>query len=63
MIKKSPRLALFWAGIQAELPLLVGVFPFGMIYGVLAREAGIPAGAAQAMSAIIFAGSSQFVVT
>lgn len=57
------RLSSFWAGIQAELPLLVGVFPFGMIYGVLAREAGIPAGAAQAMSAIVFAGSSQFVAT
>lgn len=60
---KSSRLSLFLAGIKAELPLLIGVFPFGLIYGVLALEAGIPASAAQAMSAIVFAGSSQFITT
>ena len=53
----------FLNGIKAELPLLIGVVPFGMIFGVLARDAGIPAGASQAMSAIIFAGSSQFIIT
>ena len=50
----------FWAGVRAELPLLVGVFPFGLIYGTLALNAGIPIAAAQAMSSIVFAGSSQF---
>lgn len=50
----------FWAGVRAELPLLVGVFPFGLIYGTLALNAGIPLAAAQAMSSIVFAGSSQF---
>ena len=50
----------FWAGVRAELPLLVGVMPFGMIYGALALNAGIPPAAAQAMSSILFAGSSQF---
>lgn len=50
----------FWAGVRAELPLLIGVFPFGMIYGTLAINAGIPVAAAQAMSSIVFAGSSQF---
>jgi 4-azaleucine resistance transporter AzlC len=52
----------FWSGVKAELPLLIGVIPFGMIYGVLALAAGIPPAAAQAMSAIVFAGSSQFVM-
>jgi len=52
----------FLSGIKAELPLLIGVVPFGMIYGVLALTAGIPPAAAQAMSAIVFAGSSQFVL-
>jgi len=51
----------FLAGLKAELPLVVGVLPFGMIYGVLAIGAGLPSSAAQAMSAIIFAGSSQFI--
>ncbi len=58
----SPRKE-FFLGIKAELPILVGVVPFGMIYGVLALGAGIPAGAAQAISAIIFAGSAQILVT
>ena len=53
----------FWAGVRAVVPLLVGVFPFGMIYGALAQAAGIPPVQAQAMSAIVFAGSSQFVTT
>ncbi len=53
----------FLNGVKAELPLLVGVIPFGMIYGVLALSAGIPPAAAQAMSALVFAGSAQFVAT
>ena len=51
----------FFAGIRAELPILLGVIPFGIIYGALALEAKLPASAALAMSAIIFAGSSQFI--
>ncbi len=50
----------FWAGVRAELPLLVGVFPFGLIYGALALGAGLSPAAAQGMSSIVFAGSSQF---
>lgn len=57
------RKAEFLAGLLAELPILVGVAPFGLIYGALALGAGIPPNQAQAMSAIVFAGSSQFVVT
>jgi 4-azaleucine resistance transporter AzlC len=51
----------FWSGVRAEFPLLVGVFPFGMIYGTLALKAGLSTAASQLMSAIVFAGSSQFV--
>jgi 4-azaleucine resistance transporter AzlC len=53
----------FFAGIRAELPILIGVAPFGAIYGVLAINAGLPVNVAQAMSSIIFAGSSQFIFT
>jgi 4-azaleucine resistance transporter AzlC len=59
-IPTTPR-SEFLAGLKAELPLVIGVLPFGMIYGVLAVGAGLPNSAAQAMSAIIFAGSSQFI--
>ena len=51
----------FLSGVKAELPLMIGVIPFGMIYGILAIAAGLPPSVAQAMSFIIFAGSSQFV--
>lgn len=50
------------SGIQYTLPLLLGIAPFGMIYGVLAVKAGFPPAAAQAMSAVVFAGSSQFMI-
>ena len=53
----------FLNGVKAEIPMLIGVLPFGMIYGALALSAGMPPQAAQAMSAIVFAGSSQFVTT
>jgi 4-azaleucine resistance transporter AzlC len=49
------------AGIRDELPILLGVIPFGLIYGALAIDAHLPAAAAQAMSSIVFAGSAQFV--
>jgi len=53
----------FWLGVRAEIPLLIGVFPFGMIYGALAMNAGLPKAASQMMSSIVFAGSAQFVTT
>ena len=53
----------FWAGVRAEIPLLIGGFPFGMIYGALALNAGLSTSAAQMMSSIVFAGSAQFVTT
>jgi len=51
----------FRAGVQAEIPLLIGVFPFGLIYGALALNAGLSLPAAQMMSSIVFAGSAQFI--
>ena len=53
----------FWAGVRAEIPLLIGVFPFGMIYGALALNAGMSKLASQMMSSIVFAGSAQFITT
>ena len=51
----------FMSGVQAELPILLGVSPFGLIYGVLAVGAGLPPALAFAMSSVVFAGSAQFV--
>ncbi|GAA5184442.1 AzlC family ABC transporter permease [Niveibacterium umoris] len=51
----------FLAGVRAELPLLLGVVPFGLIFGVLGLAAGLPAWAVIAMSSVVFGGSSQVV--
>lgn len=51
----------FWLGVREELPILLGVVPFGMIYGILALDAGLSPLDAQAMSSVIFAGSAQFM--
>ena len=51
----------FFAGIRAQVPLLLGVAPFGMAYGAYAVKTGLSAGLAQSMSAIVFGGASQFV--
>lgn len=53
----------FLAGVRAELPILVGVLPFGMIYGVLALEAGMSPWLSQSISWMVFAGSAQIVIT
>ena len=55
------RRAAFWIGVRALLPLLVGVAPFGVIYGVVALQGGLSPLAAQLMSTVVFAGSAQFL--
>ncbi len=52
----------FLTGMRGEAPILPGVIPFGMIYGVSALSAHIPPITAQAMSSVVFAGSSQFII-
>jgi 4-azaleucine resistance transporter AzlC len=58
---RSVRRNEFLAGVRAELPIILGVFPFGLIFGAIAVAAGMPALVAQFMSSAIFAGSAQFI--
>lgn len=51
----------FLSGLIAQMPLLLGVAPFGMAYGAYAVTRGLSATLTQMMSAIIFGGASQFV--
>ncbi|MBN2304673.1 MAG: AzlC family ABC transporter permease [Anaerolineae bacterium] len=55
------RASEFWGGIRAQLPILLGTTPFGLIYGILAMEADLPVAIALGMSLIVFAGSAQFI--
>src|SRR3989304_7257070 len=47
--------------MRDQLPLLLGVVPFGLLVGALAISAGVPPLAAQGFSLVIFAGSAQFI--
>jgi 4-azaleucine resistance transporter AzlC len=51
--------ATFFSGVRDIAPILIGIFPFGIIAGVAAVEAGLPAVQAIAASPMIFAGASQ----
>ena len=51
----------FLSGIRDTLPLLLGALPFGLIYGAIAATSGLSMTAAILMSALVFAGSSQFI--
>ncbi|WAL60512.1 AzlC family ABC transporter permease [Thermocoleostomius sinensis] len=57
----SSPTAEFWAGCRAIFPLVVGAIPFGIIFGTLAASSGLSFAATLAMSAFVFAGSSQFI--
>ena len=57
----TPSIA-FLLGARALLPMLLGVAPFGVIYGVVALQSGIPPLAAVLMSSMVFAGSAQFLL-
>lgn len=51
----------FRRGIGAGVPLLVGYLPISVAFGVIAAQGNIPLGHAVAMSALVFAGASQFL--
>jgi 4-azaleucine resistance transporter AzlC len=59
--QKPSAQAEFWAGARDMLPLIVGAVPFGIIFGTLALNSGLSVAGTLAMSAIVFAGSSQFI--
>ncbi|MFH1104341.1 MAG: AzlC family ABC transporter permease [Actinomycetota bacterium] len=54
-----PRREAFSSGVVDIAPILIGVFPFGLIAGVAAVEAGLKSFQAIAVSPIVFAGAAQ----
>lgn len=51
----------FAAGVQACIPVCISVAAYGVVWGVLARGAGLSSIEVILMSALVFAGSAQFV--
>lgn len=53
----------FWNGVKLTFPLAVGATPFAIIFGAVAVNSGLSSAGAIAMSALVFAGSAQFIAT
>jgi len=51
----------FLHGCRDILPLIVGAIPFGIIFGTLSIGAGLSTWQTIGMSALVFAGSAQFI--
>jgi 4-azaleucine resistance transporter AzlC len=47
--------------VRDQLPILLGVVPFGLIFGALAISVGVSPLEAQGFSLLVFAGSAQFI--
>lgn len=60
---RTERLPAFQSGVRDVAPILLGVIPFGLIYGVIVNSAGLSGILGQAMSTVIFAGSAQLITT
>ncbi|MEO1549298.1 MAG: AzlC family ABC transporter permease [Pseudomonadota bacterium] len=50
----------FRKGFLAGLPFVLVIIPFGMLFGVLATEAGLNLAETMAMSVLVIAGAAQF---
>jgi 4-azaleucine resistance transporter AzlC len=50
------------AGARRCLPVEIGGFAIGLVFGTLAGQAGLGAGEAALMSALVFSGAAQFLV-
>ena len=51
----------FWLGVRHELPLQLGVIPFGLVFGILALASGLTGLQTILLSSILFGGASQVV--
>lgn len=56
-----PPLSQFLLGARMFAPVAASIAVYGLVWGVLARQAGLSVGEVALMSALVFAGASQFV--
>lgn len=57
----STRYRPFIKGMTAALPIVIGYIPIALTYGLIARQADIPLIHIVLMSALVYAGASQFM--
>lgn len=49
------------AGVRDTLPVMLGIIPFGLAYGIFGQSSGLTAAEAIMMSLTVFAGAAQFI--
>lgn len=59
--KQVPARWRFWQGMRLAWPVVMGYVPIGLAMGVLAANIGLSPFQTGAMSALVYAGASQFV--
>lgn len=59
-IIKQKRINSIFLAAKDALPLMLGLIPFGLAYGVLSRQAGLSWFESVLMSLFVFAGAAQF---
>ena len=57
-----PVRACFWRGALHAVPFLLGLVPFALVFGVMARAAGFDLVQVNAMSILVLAGASQLTI-
>ena len=50
-----------WRGVKQALPVILGLVPTGMAYGILAQQTGLGIWVTLGLSLFVFAGASQFM--
>lgn len=58
---RNPATVHFWLGVHACIPICISVAAYGVVWGVLAGQAGMSLFEVVLMSGLVFAGASQFV--
>lgn len=61
-MSQKPLASTFWHGSRASAPFILVVVPFGMLFGVIATEAGLDIVQTMAMTSLVIAGAAQFTV-
>jgi predicted branched-subunit amino acid permease len=57
---RATQKSYYWIGFRTGLPFLLVVIPFGLLFGIVATEAGFTSVQTMAFSSVVFAGAAQF---
>jgi 4-azaleucine resistance transporter AzlC len=60
MSSMSATRSAFWRGVFASVPFVIVIVPFGVLFGVVATDAGMSPGEVLAFSLVVIAGAAQF---